>query len=155
MRFSSVFLNLSVMSFPKFVNLTKNTPFFSPILHVFAPLNNVRVYIASVLKNNPNYVNFFTRMISNFKYKCPPPPRNNNCLTETWIPDTLYFFQLNKSSQLWAYRDSPCSRVKVFKILPPILKTIAVNKVTNRWRNHNNKTTKISDLNKIIELYEL
>ena len=35
------------------------------------------------------------------------------------------------------------------------LKTIAVNKVTNRWRNHNNKTTKISKLNKIIELYEL
>ena len=25
-----------------------------------------------VLKNNPNYVNFITRMISNFKYKCPP-----------------------------------------------------------------------------------
>ena len=36
-----------------------------------------------------------------------------------------------------------------------LLKTIAVNKVTNRWRNHNNKTTKISELNKIIELYEL
>ena len=35
------------------------------------------------------------------------------------------------------------------------LKTIAVNKVTNRWRNPNNKTTKISELNKIIELYEL
>ena len=35
------------------------------------------------------------------------------------------------------------------------LKTIAVNKVTNRWRNHNNKTTKISELNKTIELYEL
>ena len=35
------------------------------------------------------------------------------------------------------------------------LKTFAVNKVTNRWRNHNNKTTKISELNKIIELYEL
>ena len=26
-----------------------------------------------VLKNNPNYVNFFTRMISNFKYKWTPP----------------------------------------------------------------------------------
>ena len=33
--------------------------------------------------------------------------------------------------------------------------SFAVNKVTNRWRNHNNKTTKISELNKIIELYEL
>ena len=27
-----------------------------------------------------------------------------------------------------------------------VLKTIAVNKVTNRWRNHINKTTKISEL---------
>ena len=25
-----------------------------------------------VLKNDPNYVNFFTRMISNFRYKWPP-----------------------------------------------------------------------------------
>ena len=40
-----VFLNLSVMSIQKFVNMTKNIPFF-PILHVFAPLNDVRTYIA-------------------------------------------------------------------------------------------------------------
>ena len=33
------------MLFPKFVYMTKNTPFF-PILHVFAPLNDVRVYSA-------------------------------------------------------------------------------------------------------------
>ena len=33
------------MSFPKFVNMTKNIPFF-PILHVFAPLNDVHAYIA-------------------------------------------------------------------------------------------------------------
>ena len=43
--FACVFLYLSIMSFPKFVTMTKNTPFF-PILHVFAPLNNVRAYIA-------------------------------------------------------------------------------------------------------------
>ena len=64
------------MSFPKFVNMPKNTPFF-PMLHVFAPLNDVRAYIACrdclVLKNNPNYVIFFfTRMISSLKYKWPP-----------------------------------------------------------------------------------
>ena len=33
------------MTFPKFVYVTKNTPLF-PILHVFAPLNDVRAYIA-------------------------------------------------------------------------------------------------------------
>ena len=52
--------------------MSKNIPFF-PILHVFAPLNDVRAYIAWSWKNNPNYVNFFTRMISNFKNKWPPP----------------------------------------------------------------------------------
>ena len=39
------FLNLCVMSFPKFVNMTKTHLFF-PISHVFAPLNDVRAYIA-------------------------------------------------------------------------------------------------------------
>ena len=39
------FLNLPIMFFPKFVYTTKNTPFF-PILHVFAPLNDVRAYSA-------------------------------------------------------------------------------------------------------------
>ena len=34
------------MSFPKFVNVTKNILFFFPILHVFEPLNDVRTYIA-------------------------------------------------------------------------------------------------------------
>ena len=33
------------MFFPKFVYMTKNRPFF-PILHVFAPLNDVRAYSA-------------------------------------------------------------------------------------------------------------
>ena len=53
------------MSFPKFVYMTKNTPFF-PILHVSAPLNDVRAYSAPgqclVLKNNPNYVIFWTSL---------------------------------------------------------------------------------------------
>ena len=44
---------------------------FFPILHVFAPLNDVRAYIAWSWKTNVITWNFFTRMISNFKYKCP------------------------------------------------------------------------------------
>ena len=43
--FACIFLNLPVVSFQKFVYMTKNTRFF-PILHVFAPLNDVRAYIA-------------------------------------------------------------------------------------------------------------
>ena len=48
----------------------KTYPFF-PILAVFAPLNDVRAYIAWSWKH-PNYMNFVTRMISNFKYKWTP-----------------------------------------------------------------------------------
>ena len=47
------------------------------------------------------------------------------------------------------------SGLEIVAVLTLPLKTIAVNKVTKRWRNHNNKTTKTSELNKIIELYEL
>ena len=46
----------------------------------------------------------------------------------------------------WAQGDENVIGIRAF---------FALNKVTNRWRNHNNKTTKISELNKIIELYEL
>ena len=59
------------MSFPKFVNVTKNIPYF-PILHAFAPLNDVRTYIAWSWKTTLIMRIFFTRMIFSFKYKCPP-----------------------------------------------------------------------------------
>ena len=71
------FFKLSVVFFQKIVNMTKNTPFshFCTFLH---PKRCMHVHFL-VLKNNPNYVIFplllffffFTRMISNFKYKCP------------------------------------------------------------------------------------
>ena len=57
--------------------------------------------------------------------------------------------EINKPST-FRQASAPTSKLTVHR-----LKTIAVNKVANRWRNHNNKTTKISELNKIIELYEL
>ena len=56
--FLHVFLNLSVMFFPKLVKMAKNTPFFQ-ILHVFAPPKRYTPVHCLVLKNNPNYVNFF------------------------------------------------------------------------------------------------
>ena len=60
------------------VTMTKNTPFFPRILHVLAPLNDVRAYIAWSWKTTPItwffffFFFFFTRMISNFKCKWPP-----------------------------------------------------------------------------------
>ena len=47
--------------------------FFLQILHFFSPLNDVRAYIAWSWKTTLIMWFFFTRMISNFKYKCPPP----------------------------------------------------------------------------------
>ena len=64
--------------------MTKNIPFF-PNLHIFVPLNDVRACALLVLKNNPYYMNFFTRMISNFKYKCPPPPAIHAELTSCFV----------------------------------------------------------------------
>ena len=71
-RFCMLYVKLSIMSFPKFVTMTKNTPFF-PILNVFAPLNDVCTYIAWSWKTSLITWIFFTRIISNFKCKCPPP----------------------------------------------------------------------------------
>ena len=60
---SCPFQNLSI--WPKHI--------FFPILHVFAPLNDVRAYIAWSRKTTL-ITFFFTRMISNFRYKWPPEP---------------------------------------------------------------------------------
>ena len=52
----------------------------------------VRVYIAWSWKTTPYYVNFFTRMISNFKYKCPfPPPRDGEKIWK-WAEDFFFLF---------------------------------------------------------------
>ena len=61
---SCPFQNLSI--WPK-------TYLFSNFARFCTPKRCTRVHCL-VLKNNPNYMIFLTRMISNFKYKCPPPP---------------------------------------------------------------------------------
>ena len=63
---------------------------FSQILHVFAPLNDLWTYVHYlVLKNNPNYmIFFFTRMISNFKYKWFPPPPPFDTQFAYWLQES-------------------------------------------------------------------
>ena len=64
------------MSFPKFVTVTKNTPFFT-ILHVFAPLNDVHAYIAWTLKKNPkNLDESFYEDDIQLQIQVSPPPRD-------------------------------------------------------------------------------
>ena len=67
-------LNLSVMSFPKFVYMTKNTSFFSPILHVFAPLKDVRAYSAWFWKTTLITWIFGRAWYPTWYSSAPPPP---------------------------------------------------------------------------------
>ena len=60
------------MFFPKFVYIDQKHTLFSNFACFCTPKGCMRVQCL-ILKNNPNYVNFFTRMISNFKYKWFPP----------------------------------------------------------------------------------
>ena len=50
--------------------------YFFQILHVFAPLNDVRAYSAWSRKNNPNYVNFWTSLIPPLTFEWPPQAKN-------------------------------------------------------------------------------
>ena len=62
------------MSFQKLVSMTKNVPFF-PILHVFAPLNDVHMYIAWSWKTTLITWIFYEDDIQ-LQIQVPPPPRH-------------------------------------------------------------------------------
>ena len=66
------FLNLPVMSFPKFVYMTKNTPFFR-ILHVFfSPLNDVHAFLAWSWKTTLITWIFGRVWYPPLTFECPP-----------------------------------------------------------------------------------
>ena len=69
-EFLHAFVFLSVMSFPKFVNMTKNTPFFQ-----FCTPKRCSCVHCLVLKNNPNYVNFFNEDDIQLQIQVPPPAK--------------------------------------------------------------------------------
>ena len=71
---SCPFQNLSII-------MTKNTPFF-PILHVFAPLNDVRAYSAWFWKTTL-ITWIFGRAWYPLDIRVPPPP--GHCFDEKWI----------------------------------------------------------------------
>ena len=56
------FFNFSVMSFPKFVYMTKKHTLFSNFARFCTPKRCTCVQCL-ILKNNPNYVNFWTSLI--------------------------------------------------------------------------------------------
>ena len=87
-----LFLKFSIMFFSKFVKMTK-THSFSNFAWFCTPKRCTHVH-RLLLTNNSNYVNFFTRMISNFKYKCPSP----GPLLQVPLPGSITNY---KRSMIW------------------------------------------------------
>ena len=96
--FARVFLNLSVMSFPKLVNMAKTTPFF-PILHVFAPLNDVRAYIALSWKTTLIAWIFLRGWYPTWNISGPPPPGSPGlfpyALLQWYVCDYFLHLEIN------------------------------------------------------------
>ena len=81
------YLNLSVMYFP-ICELDFKHTLFLPLLHVFAPLNDVRAYIAClVIKNNPNQGlrDFFIIIFNGIQIQVPPPRAVNLISVENGV----------------------------------------------------------------------
>ena len=85
--FLHVFLNFSIMSFPKLEKkMTKSKPFSN-----FAPLNDVCTVHPLVLKNNPNYVIFLRGWYPTSDTMCPPPPPPPRIVTkQVWSTNSWY-----------------------------------------------------------------
>ena len=81
------------------VSIWPKQPLFLPILHVFAPLNDVRAYICCVhclvQKNNPNYVIFFFRGWYPTSNTSAPPPRGENRDTAA-----IFWFLINSAANV-------------------------------------------------------
>ena len=60
------------MSFPKLVNMAKNTPFFNNFARFCTPKRCTRVHCL-ILKNNPNYVIFLRGWYPTSNTSAPPP----------------------------------------------------------------------------------
>ena len=102
----ALFLNLPVMSFPKFVYMTKNTPFF--LFCMF--FKRCTLVHCLVLKNNPNYVNFWTSLIPALTFECPPPPRAGMWLCNLApIHSRTHYSHTNPSQYLYSHKDPPGS----------------------------------------------
>ena len=72
------------MSFPKFVYMTKNTPFFSNFARFCTPKRCTHVQCL-VLKNNPNYVNFWTSLIPQIDIRVAPPGAYSLHMHQCWV----------------------------------------------------------------------
>ena len=112
------------MSFPKCVTMTKNTHFF-PILHVFAPLNNVRAYIAWSWKTTLIMWFFLRGWYPTSNTSAPPghvwPKLSSNsrcCCNETppVAEPNLYFLPRGAISVQFARIKPDCNHCNYYRI---------------------------------------
>ena len=76
------------MFFPKFVYMTKNTPFFPNFGRFSAPLNDALAYSAWSWKTTLITWIFWTSLIPPLTFECPPPGHQQTItpLTTFWRP---------------------------------------------------------------------
>ena len=87
--FAWVFLDLSIMSFPKLVNMTKNTPLFSNFAHICTPKRCTRVNSCSWKRTLIMWI-FLRGWYPTSNTSGPPGPR----------PATLKIFVRNNQGNL-------------------------------------------------------
>ena len=80
------------MFFPKFFYMTKTTP-FSPVLHVFAPLNDVRTYSARSWKTTLITWIFGWAWYPPWHSSAPPPPPGVISYYPPPIPSYINIFE--------------------------------------------------------------
>ena len=73
-------------SCPKIYDHDQKHTLFSNIPHFCTPKWCTNTFIVCFWKTTPSYVNFFTRIISNFKYKWTPPPLGCEQLISKTLP---------------------------------------------------------------------
>ena len=142
---SKIFLNLS--QFFIYQSTQFGAKFWAKSLNfskIFLNLSQLWLKFGKIWKNQPIYIPQFALCKRSFLHQ--------EADFATHVGGTSPFCTEYPPGQIHIPKSRIACSSNVYHLT---LKTIAVNKVTKRWRNHNNKTTKISELNKIIELYEL
>ena len=102
-KYAFLLVILFVMSFLKFVSLTKNTPLF-PILHVIAPLNDVRAYIAWSWKTTLIMCIFFYEDDIQLQIQVAPWDLESFDAPNIVCKEMLFFYLLSNTSR--KYRSS-------------------------------------------------
>ena len=88
--------------------MTKNTPFFSNFARFCTPKWCTRVHCL-VLKNSPNYVNFWTNLIPPLTFECPPQLQKyasvliNDSCKQSFLSIKMIFSVQRNNNAIWSF----------------------------------------------------